>query len=416
MIPNRQVLETLEGSDVGAYQEPAITRDDADVVATSESRFRSHCDDAGKVVWIPGNESIELTQTATVRATIASDRSKLSAGSPGSGSSGALLWTRERGKNSHAWDGGNGRGLLQLRGSGRLTGLRYRGPYYSHYSNSEYPGYIPLDSGDASERQRKREQRYARGAKVHSSNVEIDNCEVYGWPVSAIQMGSRGSGAYSPDIHHIYGHDCMMVGFGYVVDVMRGHPHIHHSYFNATRHSIDGFGYANGGYKLEDCVFGPSTYSHAVDMHALAENGYSGNWTAGGRMEIRRNTFLYRKDIRGRNQECVVIRGEPSDRCLVENNRFAHPEPPAKNPGNSSPGYAWRQVNVQNASSVSTDSNGYTRNFIRRNNEFGLSIDELLAPYGGEIEVDVEEPRLATQIPNRKGKAAACRGLSEVIR
>ena len=422
MFSNAQVLEALRGTEIAGgegYQDHDIRGPgDADVTVRSASALRSHAGDSGKVIWIPGDERIELSRSFTVRATIASDRGI-------DGSDGALIYTNVHGSNSHAYHGGTGIGLLQIRGSGRLTGLRYRGPYHDHYDNPEYPGYIPLDSGDASERARKRAQRYARGMKIHSSSVEIDNIEIYGWPNQAIQMGSKGSGPYSPDIHHIYGHDCMMVGFGYVVDVMRGHPHIHSSYFNATRHSVDGFGHENSGYILEDCVFGPSTYSHAVDMHCLGENGSndsnrsSSTWEgrAGGRMEIRNNTFLFTHDITGSGQEGIVIRGVPKDVCLVEGNRFMHSSRPSRNPG-SSQGDAWRQHNLS-AFGVSTDSKGYA-NFEYRGNEFGL--DEIVLPDGttttpGEPEpiVDSTPPRLATQVPNRRSKAAACRGIADAF-
>lgn len=374
-----QVRRRLENSEVGGgslYQHDIRGPADANVTITSRSEFEAHCTDAGKVIWIPGHAQIELPSAVTIRATIASDRGI-------GGSDGALLYTTERGKDSQSWDGGVGRGLLQLRDNARLTGIQLRGPYHDHYPSREYPGYIPLDTGTAEQRRRKRERRYARGITVHSSSVEIDNCELYGWPNQAINIGTSRNG-YSPHIHHIDGHDCMMVGAGYVVDVVRGCPRIEHSYFNATRHAVDGFGHEDCGYILESSVFGPATYSHAVDMHCLAENGFPDNtdpssatWglRAGGTMEIRDNVFLYVTDIRGRKQECIVIRGVPKDQCLIEGNRFMHPEPPEKNPGNESPGNAWRQVNVHSNTwgRVALDANGYTSNFVRGDNTFGMT-------------------------------------------
>ena len=369
----RRVIADTEIGGGAGYETDISGPADANVTVTSRAGLERHCGDAGKVIWIPGDVQIELTSTLAVRATIASDRGI-------DGSDGALIYTTQRGKTSAAWDGGIGRGLIHCYGTGRLTGLRLRGPYHNHYPNPEYPGYIPLDSGTPAERTRKREQRYARGVNIHSSGVEIDNIEIYGWPNQAINIGSARN-AYSPYIHHIDGHDCMMVAAGYVVDVVRGTPRIEKCYFNAARHAVDGFGHENCGYVLESSVFGPSTYSHAVDMHCLGENGFSGNtdpnsptWglRGGGRMEIRDNVFLYRQDIRGNNQECIVIRGVPKDKCLVERNRFMHPVPPDRNPGNKSPGYAWRQVNVYSSTwgSVRLDAHGYTPNFIRRDNQF----------------------------------------------
>lgn len=390
MFTNQEILAALQLSEIGGGElyDHDVTESDADVVVTSKSGFTSNCGDAGKVVWIPGDESINLSGwSGTVRATIASDRGI-------NGSNGALLYTTDKGESSHAWDGGHGRGVLHFRGSGRMTGLRYRGPYHDYYDDDRYPGYIPLDSGSSSERRRKRAQRYARGMKTYSSNVEIDNCEIYGWPNSAIQMGSAGSYGGDPHIHHIYGHDCMMVGFGYVVDVLRGNPTIEKSYFNAARHAVDGFGHEDCGYVLRDCVFGPSTYSHAVDMHCLSENGYSSNtskssktWRgrAGGRMEIKNNTFCFRKDITGSNQEAVVIRGVPKDECVIENNRFMHPPQPSRNPG-SSQGDAWRQSNLSSFN-VSPDSRGYV-NFSYKNNQFDSETTPWVDAYGAPVNLE----------------------------
>lgn len=418
MFSNEEILRTLSRTEIGGglgYDEHEIEGpDDANVTVRSSAEFLEHAGDADTVIWIPGDERIEVDRALTLRATVASDRGL-------GGSPGALLYTTERGASSQAWDGGTGRGLIQARGRGALLGLRYRGPYHDHYDDPRYPGYIPLDSGSDSTRKAKRKARYARGVKVHSSDVEIANVEIFGWPNQAIHMGAARSAPYSPHIHHIYGHDCMMVGAGYVVDVIRGYPTIEKSYFDSARHAIDGFGHENCGYELDSNVFGPSTVSHAVDMHCLGENGYRANdnpssstWRAraGDRMEITNNTFLYRQDIDGKDQECVVIRGVPKDECLVENNRFMHLEPPALNPGNTSPGYAWRQVNVSLSGwDVETDRNGYTPNFTRRNNHFGL--ERITLPDGVE---PGSTRRIATRITNRPGKSMALRGLVESTR
>lgn len=414
MFSNAEVLEALRGSEIGGgrgYEQEITSRSEADVIVRSASQFYDNAPDSNKVIWIPPSERIEISKATTVRAKIASL-------SP-DGSRGALLYTREHGSSSEAWDGGIGRGLLHVRGNGALMGLRYRGPYHDYYDNSAYPGYIPLDSGNAKERASKRATRYARGMKLYGDNVEVANCEIFGWPNQAIQMGSRRNYGGDPHIHHNYGHDCMMVGFGYVVDVLRGYPKIEKNYFDAARHAVDGFGHEDCGYELVDNVFGPSTYSHAVDMHCLSENGYSSNtnkssatWRgrAGGRMEIRNNTFLFLEDITGSNQEGIVIRGVPKDVCLIDGNRFLHSGPPSRNPG-SSQGDAWRQSNLSEFD-VSTDSKGYV-NFTYRDNDFDLRsivLPDGTTPTKPEPE---HERRIATRVTNRPGKAAALRGMIE---
>lgn len=318
---NERVRECLRGRTLagGEGHTADVGLSDADVVATSRGEFFSALDSSADVIGIPGNVWIDLSgRDFTLSGqTIVSDRGV-------EGSLGALLFTTDHGEDSPAWDGGsNGRGVMTMRGGSRLSGVRYRGPYHDHYDDPRYPGYIPLDSGNASERRRKREARYARGIRVLTDDAEIDNCEIYGWPVQAISIGARGTAA-SPSIHHVYGHDCMMVGYGYALHVFRGHPTVEQCYFDATRHAISGFGFEDCGFTLEDCVFGPSTYSHAVDMHCLAENGYDGDLTAGGRVEIRRCTFAFTHNIDGRNAQAIAFRGYPEEEYRVENNRFLH--------------------------------------------------------------------------------------------
>ena len=319
---NERILECLEGRDIagGVGHRADISLEAADVVVEDRDSLVDALDSGIAVIGIEGHARIDLSgrDYALTDQTIVSDRGV-------NNSPGALLYSDDHGDDSPAWDGGsNARGLITMHGSSRLSGVRLRGPYHDHYDNPAYPGYIPLDDEDTyEEREARRAERYARGINVLSDDVEIDNCELYGWPNQAINVGSAGS-AYSPHIHHLYGHDCMMDGAGYIIDVINGHPTIELSYFNATRHSVVGFGFPTCGYTLEDCVFGPSTISHAVDMHALAENGYGDDLTAGGRVEVRRCTFAFTHNIDGQNAQAIAFRGYPEDEYLTEKNRFLH--------------------------------------------------------------------------------------------
>ncbi|MFC6906414.1 hypothetical protein [Halalkalicoccus tibetensis] len=344
---NERILECLEGREIagGEGHRSDIGLADADAIVESRSEFFSAVGSSADVIGIPGNVRIDLSgRDFTLSGqTIVSDRGV-------DGSAGALLYTTDHGSDSPAWDGGSsGRGVITMRGGSRISGIRYRGPYHDHYDDPEYPGYIPLDSGNASERRRKRAARYARGMRILSSDAEVDNCELYGWPNQAIAIGSSST-VVSPHVHHVYGHDCMMVGAGYVIDVFNGHPTIEMSYFNATRHSVNGFGHTECGYTLEDCVFGPSTVSHAVDMHCLAENGHGNDLTAGDRVEVRRCTFAFSHNIDGQNAQAIAFRGYPEDEYVTEDNRFVHPtdgDGSVENVANS--GYEpvpYRQVNV----------------------------------------------------------------------
>lgn len=345
---NEYILRCLRGSEIagGIGYWTDIDLRDADVMVEDRDSLIDALDSNVDVIGIEGDARIDLSgrDYTLSNQTIISDRGI-------NGSSGALLYTTDHGDNSPAWDGGsNGRGLFRIEGDSRISGIRLRGPYYDYYDNPKYPGYIPLDDEETyEEREAKRKTRYARGMHIRSDNVEIDNCELYGWPVQAICIGTA-SDAVSPHIHHIYGHDCMMDGAGYIVDVIRGHPTIEMSYFNATRHSIAGFGFSDCGYTLENSVFGPSTISHAVDMHALAEGGYDNDLTAGGRVEVRKCTFAFTHNIDGQNAQAIVFRGYPEDQYITDLNWFFHDmdgDGTFENVGNS--GYQpvpYRQVNV----------------------------------------------------------------------
>lgn len=319
---NEQVLNCLRGRDIagGKGHKTDLSLEDADIMVEDRDSLTDALSSDVDVIGIPGDTEIDLSgdDYELSNQTLVSDRGT-------NGSEGALLYTTDHGDDSPAWDGGsNGRGVITIEGDSRITGIRYRGPYHDHYDNEEYPGYVPLADGETYEEwQEMRQEHYARGMWIIDDDVEIDNCELYGWPMHAITIGSSST-VVSPHIHHIYGHDCMMVGAGYVVDVLNGHPTIEMSYFNATCHSISGFGHPECGYTLEDCVFGPSTYSHAVDMHCLAENGYGDNLTAGDRVEVRRCTFAFTHNIDGQNAQAITFRGYPEDEYVTEDCWFLH--------------------------------------------------------------------------------------------
>lgn len=395
-ITNRQVLDALEFSPIGGGKGTPntlkVTREDADVVVHTRDQLVEHADDRGKVIFIPSSVSIDLTTTTlTVRATIASDR--------GVGDSeGALLYSNAKGTSSHAWNGGGANGNLQLHSGGRLTGLRYRGFAWNYWNNVEHPGYIPFAPGDTlSKRSAWRATRSARGIYIRSSNVQIDNCEVYGWSYSAIHCGTTTS-SYSPTILYCHFHDNMLTSAGYAIEVLRGRATFRHCYFNGHRHAIAGFGFSDGGFEVENCVFGPSVSSFQIDMHGL-HNNFSAAKTvsdpnsewyhgqAGGRMIVRNCTHLYTHVIRdanfdqGRPCAAVSIRGIPSPRkgtgILLENNAYAH-RSQGKNPSTGRaipsefPHHQQTRGGGDQSFSYPTGSNGFSSNYVQRGNVHGV--------------------------------------------
>lgn len=367
MVPyftNERILECLEGRVLGGGigYHADIGLEDADVVVEDRSAFLDAVGSSAEVIGVPGNVQIDLSgQDFTLSGqTIVSDRGV-------NGSVGALLYTTDHGEDSPAWDGGsNGRGVITMEDDSRLSGVRLRGPYHDYYDDPRYPGYMPLDGDTYEDRQEQRRQRYARGIHILGSDVELDNCEIYGWPVQAVAIGTAAT-VVSPHLHHIYGHNCMMIGAGYVIDVFNGHPMIEMCYFDATRHAVNGFGHTECGYTLQDSIIGPSTLSHAVDMHSLAENGFGDDLTAGNRVEVRRCTFAFTHGINDTPTQAIAFRGYPEDEYVTENCRFVHEidgDEPPENVSNES-GYApYRQVNVPE---------GEWHDWSFQNNQYGIS-------------------------------------------
>lgn len=423
---NRQVLDALEYSPIaggkGTPPDLRVTKDDADYVVHTRDELVRRASEAGKTVFIPGEVSIDLTTTTLdVRATVASDR--------GVGDSeGALLYSNAKGRDSHAWNGGGANGNLQLRGNGRLTGLRYRGFAYNYHNNPEHPGYIPFAPGaTVEERAIWRLSRTARGINIRSSNVQIDNCEIFGWSYSALHIGSTST-SYSPVIRNSHFHDNMLTSAGYACEVFKGWPTFRDCYFNAHRHAIAGFGFADGGFVIENCVFGPSASSFQIDMHGL-HNNFSAAKTvddpnsewyhgqAGGRMAVRNCTHLYTHVIsdanydQGRPCAAVSIRGIPSPRhgngIVLENNAYAH-RSQGNNTGGSRRAIPCEYPHHQQTRRAGdqgfeypVESDGFTANFHQRGNAHGILSTAPPADRGASI--DLRNPPTEDDLPTGGG-------------
>lgn len=418
-ITNRQILAGLKYSPIGGGKATPgnlhVTKEDADYVVRTASELAARATERGKVVFVPSDISIDISAvTIDLWATVASDRGQ-------HGSEGALIYSNAKGLKSHAWNGGDANGHIQLRGNGRLTGLRLRGWAYNYWNNPEHPGYIPFAPGETRrERERWRESRYARGINVHSSTVQIDNCEIYGWSYCAINIGSAAT-SYSPTILYSHFHDNMLTSAGYAAEVIRGHPTFRYCYFNAHRHAVAGFGYADGGFIIEDCVFGPSVSSFQIDMHGLHNNLsedrtvsdpksplYHGR--AGGDMIVRRTTHLYTNVIADANFDAgkpcsaISIRGVPGGTgVLVERSAFAHHSQDSNISGagraipNPNPCHQQTRKTGKQGFSCSTAANGFSSNFRMRENAYGIFKSS--PPPGIGAPIDFRNPPSSADLP-----------------
>lgn len=383
-----------------------ITVADCDVIVRGRDEFLSALSSSHDSIGIPGDESIDLTGESfrTHGKDIVSDRGV-------GGSDGALLYTRDKGINSPAFNGGGIRGgFMHPDGDTRLHGIRLRGASYNEHPNPGHPGYIQYRPPEGYN------HFHARALKVHSDDVLIDNCEIHGWASAAVHIGSSST-HYSPTIAFNYVHDNFMTSAGYGVDCVRGRPEIRYNYFNAHRHGVCGFGFHDCSYVVEGNVFGPAVSSHAVDMHGLhnnlsssagTSNSGSTSWygQAGGSLVIRNNTFTHDRVTEDANFDTgnhawdVSIRGVPSPRptgsgAIIERNRFRHTGPQPRNYGVRSFSHPYavnQQVSKSGDSGFSypTGTDGFTENVIIRDNQYNAPETPWEPEYGAPI--NLEDP------------------------
>ena len=156
-------------------------------------------------------------------------------------------------------------------------------------------------------------------------NLEVDNCEIWGWNGAAVTMaGTTGgsdmeTGGY---IHHNYIHHCQMDGLGYGIAVSAGGVAlIEANYFDYCRHAITGTGAAGDGYEARYNICGPhalATSPHPFDMHGKPDPDGSGT-IAGDTIRIHHNTFMATQPP---GAYPIAIRGVPRDGAYIDHNWF----------------------------------------------------------------------------------------------
>ncbi len=270
---------------------------------TTESELRSALSSAsgGEVVFVPGDASIEVTDSdpydtgeyldVSADVTLASDRGV-------NGSTGGLIYTDQNDKQ-----------FMKAFSGARVTGIRIGGPLWEYVEHPDWGG-----------------PEWSRGVGLEGDGVEVDNCEIYGW-------GHYGVGADGDHhVHHCHLHHMSMNRLGYGTLSIDDLPEFSYNVYNHNRHSVAGSGGGGNGYQLHHSFFGGETISFPIDMH---EPG-------GTQMEIYNNTVahLYRPDDLPFADDDwdeeyvphVVIRGTPADYCDIYNNWFYNPQPPLDSP------------------------------------------------------------------------------------
>jgi len=184
----------------------------------------------------------------------------------------------------------------------RITGLRIEGPHKT--TGSVSPTTV--------------------GMITSYRNLEVDNCEIFGWSNAAIGLiGTGGSdmkaGAY---IHHNYIHHNQNADLGYGISVSNGATAlIEANYFDYCRHGIAGAGNAGDGYEARYNICGPNwdgISPHNFDMHGKPDPDGSGT-IAGDTIKIHHNTFL---GTASQMPTCIAIRGVPRDGAYIDHNWF----------------------------------------------------------------------------------------------
>lgn len=295
-------METVSSTVGGGTGYDPVDPNEADTIVDSRSDLLSALEGAsgGVVVYVADDAEIDLTGESDIPlaedVTLASGR--------GQGSNGGLLYT-------DAYP----RWLFRSRSSGvRVTGIRLRGPRTDHFDPREECD----DETDA----------HSCGLHLFGDTGEVENCELFGWPHAALAFGARGypTVGYA---HHNSIHHNRMETLGYGIELYDGCSRIEHSYFDANRHAVTGFGYATNGYEARYNLVGPDPVSHAFDMHRLSENIDADDPLLSGKaVFIHHNTVAYTEDTLDRLQEAVDIRGVTAEQSVIDRNWFAHTQPP----------------------------------------------------------------------------------------
>ena len=265
-----------------------VSRSNADFIVDTTSELVSALGSAqsGDIIWVEENANIDMSgRTSTIRAgvTLASNRGE-------DGSDGGRIYQTSAGSRLFTIGGQNV----------RISGLRLEGPQKGTSA-----------SGSTNV-----------GIYTSYRNLEVDNCEIFGWGNAAIGIAGTGgsdmkTGAY---IHHNYIHHNQVAGLGYGVCLSSGGVAlIEANYFDYCRHAITGAGMAGDGYEARYNICGPNwitTSPHNFDMHGTS----SGSGTiAGDTIKIHHNTFM---GTTSQMPTCIAIRGVPRDGAYIDHNWF----------------------------------------------------------------------------------------------
>jgi len=250
---------------------------------------------SGQVVYIADDVELDITGKEKIvvpaGVTIASGR--------GQGSSqGALLYTNDLAASPM---------LLVAGQKVRITGIRLQGPDQERRTEQmqklyEQGQYYSIPNSD--------------GIICEHPDLEVDNCELWGWSHAAVFLNRGASNAH---IHHNHIHHNQRSGLGYGVCLDQANALIEGNLFDWCRHHIAGTGSPGTSYEARYNLVLENANSHSFDMHGGADRG-DGTDIAGDSILIHHNTF------RATSVPAVVIRGRPTLSAEIHHNWFLHPD------------------------------------------------------------------------------------------
>jgi hypothetical protein len=249
---------------------------------------------AGDVIYVPERANIDLTGVMGTSipggVTIASNRGV-------NGSMGGRIF-QERLPGDPTTTGGKVRSMFYIDGDDvRITGLRLEGPDKTT---------TRLSSIGLGER---------NGISVYDrNNLEVDNCEVWGWSWSGVRISFSNNGyAY---IHHNYIHHCQDSGFGYGVALYGGTALVEGNIFDYVKNPVAGAGHVGEGYEARyNLVNHTTSESHSFDIHPYT-NPATGQVIAGSSYRIHHNT------VKEASIFAVGIVGVPLEGVWIDHNKF----------------------------------------------------------------------------------------------
>lgn len=299
---------------VGERLEPlysgAISRGDI-TVSNKQELLRALKDvKRGQSIFVPGNAKIDLTGENKITiphgVTLCSDRGH-------NGSKGALLFTDLHGVSP----------LFRANGNGVvIAGLRIAGPDTAVYYNitAQTKSVDPIDLNRIKQLNEYDAKKDAlprsTGISIEGTNVEIYNCELYGWTNAAVQVSPS---ARNTIVRHNYIHHNQHFGLGYGILLYKSTALVKANLFDYNNHSVTGSGHAGTGFEIVNNIFKENhVRAWAIDMHGGVDRN-DGTDLAGESFIVKNNDFYLHFGRPGIN-----IRGVPASESTIANNKFVY--------------------------------------------------------------------------------------------